>query len=465
MKNEARNLIKELKAGRDLKENVKKYAFLTSTAFTKYAVIRLSMNYFTMLEMLDECEDDRKKETEDIANTVKAAIENAVFEGESFEEDIEKVLARRQEVTEKMKVLTSYTDAMSLFEYVLLRKNPEISVHDVNKEAVAENMFNYVFQDNDKLVVNSKIQSFIAELPVRMTKERFFDIIRNTLMIYKGGEKEAVNDFAEMVRTASLIEKPEGFEKSFPALYDMYKTLSEADLKKLEKSEHLKYSAILEKATEIISSNVTDYLMLEQIINDTLVILLTSKNKIADKMDDSYASAISILKECVAADSIYSLTDKTEDFFISLEGAQEDAYETLANVSSSLFDIYTEYSEVIEEAGMTDVYSGLIKADKLTSTSLFIDLDKEIRVVNDAADDEYIEKVYKDLEEGFRGLFEKLGVSLRRGVMAKVLSVIPVFFNNKEEIKEYFLYALDRCSDETELLASVEIINEMMLGD
>ena len=49
--------------------------------------------------------------------------------------------------------------------------------------------------------------------------------------------------------------------------------------------------------------------------------------------------------------------------------------------------------------------------------------------------------------------------------MAKVLSVIPVFFNNKEEIKEYFLYALDRCSDETELLASVEIINEMMLGD
>ena len=114
---------------------------------------------------------------------------------------------------------------------------------------------------------------------------------------------------------------------------------------------------------------------------------------------------------------------------------------------------------------MTDVYSGLIKADKLTSTSLFIDLDKEIRVVNDAADDEYIEKVYKDLEEGFRGLFEKLGVSLRRGVMAKVLSVIPVFFNNKEEIKEYFLYALDRCSDETELLASVEIINEMMLGD
>lgn len=165
MKNEARNLIKELKAGRDLKENVKKYAFLTSTAFTKYAVIRLSMNYFTMLEMLDECDDDRKKETEEIANTVKAAIENAVFEGESFEEDIEKVLARRQEVTEKMKVLTSYTDAMSLFEYVLLRKNPEISVHDVNKEVVAENMFNYVFQDNDKLVVNSKIQSFIAELP------------------------------------------------------------------------------------------------------------------------------------------------------------------------------------------------------------------------------------------------------------------------------------------------------------
>ena len=49
--------------------------------------------------------------------------------------------------------------------------------------------------------------------------------------------------------------------------------------------------------------------------------------------------------------------------------------------------------------------------------------------------------------------------------MAKILSVIPVFFNNKEEIREYFVYALDRCSDEREVAASVNAINNIILGE
>ena len=49
--------------------------------------------------------------------------------------------------------------------------------------------------------------------------------------------------------------------------------------------------------------------------------------------------------------------------------------------------------------------------------------------------------------------------------MAKVLAVLPVFFNNKEEIREYFNYALEKCADKTELSASVDKINELILGD
>ena len=42
-------------------------------------------------------------------------------------------------------------------------------------------MYNYVFQDDDKMLINSKIQSLISELPVRMTKDRFFDIINKEI--------------------------------------------------------------------------------------------------------------------------------------------------------------------------------------------------------------------------------------------------------------------------------------------
>ena len=32
--------------------------------------------------------------------------------------------------------------------------------------------------------------------------------------------------------------------------------------------------------------------------------------------------------------------------------------------------------------------------------------------------------------------------------MAKVLSMVPVFFNSRDEIKAYFLYALENCRDD-----------------
>ncbi len=465
MKNETRNIIKDLKAGRDLPGSVKRYSELLSTAFTKYASFKLSMNYYTMLEMLDEADEERKKETEDIFNTIRNSLTAVVRDKKADEENITKLLEKRQLVTDKMKVLTSFTDAMSVFEYVLLRKDPETVLNAVDTAVVAENMYNYVFQDNDKLVINSKIQSFIAELPVRMTKERFFDIISNTLAIYRGGEKEAVNDFAEMIRTVSLIEKPEGFETCFPALYKIYEKLSAADMKELSKKDHLNLMADISAATEMISDHVTDYLMLEEVINDTLVLLLTDDKVQEELLDEKDKAAEKILIDTLALESIYEAPAGTDELFEKLEGAQEEAYDTLANISSSLFDISTEYSETIEEAGLKDCYDRLIKADKLTSTSLFIDLDKEIRIVNDAADDQYIDTIKSELEESFKALFAELPVYLRRSVMAKVLSVIPVFFNNKEEIRDYFLYALDKCSDKVELSATVAIINDLMLSE
>ena len=176
-------------------------------------------------------------------------------------------------------------------------------------------------------------------------------------------------------------------------------------------------------------------------------------------------TAVKILRSTIEADDIYEASAEFDSLFSNLEGAQEESYEVLANISSNLFDYKTEYGEAIEEAGLEEVYERLLKADKLTSTSYFMDLDKEIRIVSDAADEEFIDKIKADLEEGFRKRFDELSVSLRRSVMAKILSVIPVFFNNKEEIREYFVYALDRCSDEREVAASVNAINNIILGE
>ncbi|MBQ6229943.1 MAG: hypothetical protein IJJ74_02380 [Eubacterium sp.] len=468
MKNEAKKLIKELKAGRDMRKNVRRYSEVLSTAFTDYAVVKLSLNFFTLMEMIDALPDDRKEITLGRVSDLKKALNKALTTGEIDEADIKSVLDIRDAVTEKMKILTAYTDVFSIYEYVAVRRDPEYDADDdaqLDTAGIAENMYNYVFQDDDKMLINSKIQSLIAELPVRMTKDRFFDIISNTLNIYRGGEKEAVDDFTEMIRTAAVLSVPEGFDDEYPELSEIYGRLKENDFKAVTKADHLAIVEDIERATDIINAYVTDYLMLIEVVNDTLTILLTLPNMDKNLLDDKYDISVRILTETVNAEDIYKAAEGFDELFVSLEGVQEEAYETLATVDSSLFDVCDSYNEAIAEEGIEDIFAALNKADKLTSTSLFIDLDRDIRVVNDAAGEEYIAEKKDELEKAFRKRFDETSVPVRRGIMAKVLAVLPVFFNNKEEIREYFNYALEKCADRTELSASVDKINELILGE
>ena len=47
--------------------------------------------------------------------------------------------------------------------------------------------------------------------------------------------------------------------------------------------------------------------------------------------------------------------------------------------------------------------------------------------------------------------------------MAKVLSLMPVFFNTQQEIRDYFEYALSSCNDKAELTACRDIVNDLMM--
>ena len=101
----------------------------------------------------------------------------------------------------------------------------------------------------------------------------------------------------------------------------------------------------------------------------------------------------------------------------------------------------------------------------LTSTSLFMDIDgvtPDIRVVNEEADEIYIEETKNSLVQDFDELFTRLNKLEKRSVMAKVLSLMPVFFNSQQEILEYFQYALSSCTDKGELTALRDIVGDMI---
>lgn len=65
--------------------------------------------------------------------------------------------------------------------------------------------------ENDKVVINTRIQQFVAQLPVRMTKQRFYDILSNSFKIYKNGEKQSLIDFVEAIKEAASFREARRF--------------------------------------------------------------------------------------------------------------------------------------------------------------------------------------------------------------------------------------------------------------
>lgn len=461
MKREAKILFTDIAADRDREENIIKYQKLLASALYNYSAIKLSLNFFTGLEMSDEYENE-------YITKIGLILKNTILAGKKpSDDDIKTIIDLRDSITGKMKVLTSYTDALEIFEYVLNRREADIkgtTSANVDIYSLADAMYRFVFSDNDKVIVNTRIQDFIAQLPVRMTKQRFLDIVTNSLSIYKGGEQESLMDFADTIRDTAIARTPDGFETEYPELFKIYSELRDADYSALDSIGYDNLSASLSKATQEIESEVTDYLMVMEIINDTLILAYT-----ADIAEEKYRTkecdvALKILSSLAGSEDIYKAAEETDALLPELEGTQENSYEELIPIESNLDELITSYApEFPENESMQKNFEALRRADMLTSSSLFMDIDKNFSIVNNVADDDFVNKIKEEVTRDLSDALAGKNKYIRRSIMAKVLSTMPVFFNTQDEIKQYFEEALLGCNDNAELTACEAIVNDIML--
>ena len=101
-------------------ENLTRYQGMLAAAFSSYALIKLSMNFFTLGEM----EQERREEDEEGPGEDFLAVKKGVRSVLSThpEKDEESTREFRDRITARMKVLTAYTDFFELHEYILNRK-------------------------------------------------------------------------------------------------------------------------------------------------------------------------------------------------------------------------------------------------------------------------------------------------------------------------------------------------------
>ena len=477
MKTTGKKLMTYIQADKDREDSILKYQQLLGTAFNDYSTIKLSMNLFTLYERIADLLDTEspdedmmqvRDEMEQYINTLSFSLRNVFVDKKPDDSLISDISSIRDKITADMKLLTFYVDAYEIYEYILNRKEPKFrdeELTEIDSAQLAETMFDFVFAEDDKLLINTRIQDMIAQLPVRMTKSHFFDIISNSLMIYRGGEKKSVDGFIESIRDAALLDEPKGLSDRYASLYEFYKELRSVNYESIDKDTVSSLSDKISENADKISAICSDYMMMTEVINDILVVLYTEGLKDSSYLDDRYDTASTIISSIVTATDIYEASTDFDELFVKLEGAQEDAYETLASLNANFDDLYNTYYEMYE-GDIQNAFDNLSKVDRLTSTSLFMDIENSgLSVVVDEADEIYINEEKNSLVEDFKAHFENLGKSERRSVMAKVMSLMPVFFNTKQEIKEYFEYALSSCSDLAEMTACKELIDDLIIYD
>lgn len=460
MKSTCKKIVTDINRDKDIELTVPKYLEILGGQYNYYSTVKLCLNFYTIREMLEEGDKvaEFKEDYDKIADLLKKAIASA----DSIDaEDIKVIDSLRNSVEYKMKLLTSYTDGFEIYEYILNRLEAGIkgTACDVDIELLSNKMFQYVFSENDTVVVNSKLQILMSQLPVRMTKNKFYDVVANTLSIYKGGEISSVDDFVDMLKTAVLINKPDGFETEYPDLYDIYKRLEEIDYKTLDEGTFDRMMIDVNQGAEYIAGQVSFYMLFQEVINDTYTILLTALCREANTDKESYKSAIKIINTCIDSFSEDSAEELMDDF-MSLEGAQENVYENVMILETVLDDV-----DMKSEAMSDDVKAYVEKlrtVEKLVSSSLFIDLKKSYKSQSKLADGEYIGKLKEQLVQDFAEYFKDKSMIVVRSIMCKILAAMPIFLDTQQEIKNYFDYVLGNCKNDSELTACNKLICDII---
>ena len=106
----------------------------------------------------------------------------------------------------------------------------------------------------------------------------------------------------------------------------------------------------------------------------------------------------------------------------------------------------------------------LSKIQRLLSTSTFAPLNpKEENQAAVTAD--FLEKRISELEEELSASWKGCPRLMVRGMMAKILASLPIFFGSLDQLQEYVEGSLESCLDDGEAIVSIHLIREQSEWD
>lgn len=456
-----KHLIQDIHKGKNVRENLRRYAEIAVQTYADYGTLELAFSAYTFAEEALEGVNKYSEEEETIIQMVFDSLSVLSQTECEYEKLARQMHTLREEIIQKMDLFTAYTDRLICFEYVLNRMELSFLTEKELLKVLAsfpeqeymDRLTRYLFGSRDQQVMHEKIRLVIGQLPVHMTKGKFFERIEEALTLYKGDDRSALDRFLYMLRTASMVYEPAHYVGQYTELEQILTCLEEADYAHLSKVQYDRLAEMLEQGSEKIHALTDFYYMLQKITNG--IYALCKILPYVKKQSPIQKSGRQIFG-CLGAGKC------EEGMLVPMEGKIEPLVEASSYLESVLFEIQSSYDKELAKEDLTMLYEDLMIVANLLSDSLFMDLMKS---EEEKADDLYVQSCGKQLFDELAEKMSHVSRPVKRAIMAQVLEKLPIVFKNAEEVEQYIRLNLMGCSDKAEKCVVLTILNDLIMEE
>ncbi len=465
-----KTIIHNLQRGKSIEYNLNQYIGEMMTNGNRLSFVRAALNYplfyeeISQIEQSGQCPECIRQLSYELSHLFGEAM-RLEYEEADVPPILEKAFALRERITAVMQALTAFGDRYTIYEYVLNRK--EYSYQDTSAmenfddEAFRNKIMAYISEAPDQSGNRMKLVQILEQIPMRMTRSRFAQIIEDGLRAYIGSEKSSVEDLLYMIRTGALLEEPEEMASFFPDLYEKSRYVKDRYNQTMTKEQFQELLQYFSGFFQTLNEEMDSVLLMQELINDLCSILLSAPYARANETErDCCVQIIREINRMFADPERSEPKDALDELFVFLEGRQEELFEQKERGDAVLEEFAGAYSRRISPQ-QKDGFAALRKISLLLSTSHFGDLN-DAGTVTEEAEEAYIMQKAGELIAQLKAQFKTMSKPEVRAVMAKTLTMLPLFVRNYSELQSYLDSSLANCTDLAEKMACVEIIHQML---
>ena len=410
----------------------------------------LASNYYEKLLLLGVMEYHglkKRKITGLEMEVLEKLVKQLLSENSISKELVQELAKAREGLMTKADILTAYIDKLEIYQYVLNRIELRFAkeIKQPQEEAFVEEIMEAIFSVRDNAVINESIKAVLGQLPVRMTKEKYFDRVYNGILVYQGADKASADAMLYDLWTGSMVYQPKMTEIYYTDYKKIIEEFEKLDDSALTKEVHHEMEQLLEETGEKLMMEMDTCMFLAEAVNHFYGAFLVSDLAAGTK---ELQSKLHSLLEMVQK----GILEEAEEELSILDERVEVLLEKEERLEKGLLEAD------FEEAGIKE----LLMAQALDSESPFTEFNFEEE--ESVADRAWLEQEAGKLIDALKKRFCESSLVINRAIMANTLSKLPVFFQSSEELEEYIQNSLAQCQDIAEKVMSMKLIYHIMEG-